>query len=141
VGVALAVLLVSYHYLVRPTFIGAILNGRKYPRGKDPSGDAGPSRDAPVPTGLGRGSRLAAYDTPATDRPASVATLTAVTKRYGATVALDRVTLDVRPGELLALLGPNGAGKSTAIGLWLGLLEPDDGRVSVMGGSPLDVQS
>ena len=34
VAITLAVLLVSYHYLVRPTFIGALLNGRKYPRGK-----------------------------------------------------------------------------------------------------------
>jgi ABC-type multidrug transport system ATPase subunit len=44
----------------------------------------------------------------------------------------------VQPGELLAVLGPNGAGKSTAIGLWLGLLEPDSGSVSLFGGSPFD---
>ena len=64
----------------------------------------------------------------AADRPAALATLSGVHKRYGKTVALAGLDLDVRRGELLALLGPNGAGKSTAISLWLGLLEPDAGR-------------
>ena len=72
---------------------------------------------------------------------APVALLANVTKRYDKTAALDDVTLAVRPGELLAVLGPNGAGKTTAIGLWLGLTEPDDGIVSLMSGSPLDIQS
>ena len=68
-----------------------------------------------------------------------VAELHGVTKRYGTIVALDRVDLQVKRGELLALLGPNGAGKSTAIALWLGLIQPDAGTVRLMGGSPLDV--
>ena len=72
---------------------------------------------------------------------APVALLANVTKRYGKTAALQDVTLAVRPSELLAVLGPNGAGKTTAIGLWLGLAEPDDGIVSLMSGSPLDIQS
>ena len=148
VAITLAVLLVSYHYLVRPTFIGALLNGRKYPRGKR-APDREPDPDAPAPQGPGP-RRL---DTPGsapradggqatggTER-APVAQLTNVVKRYGKTVALDGVSLAVRPGELLALLGPNGAGKTTAIGLWLGLLEPNDGEVTLMGGSPIEVQS
>src|SRR5262245_41558153 len=69
----------------------------------------------------------------------SVASLDTVTRRYGKTVALDGVSLDIRRGELLALLGPNGAGKTSAISLWLGLTEPDTGRAMLLGGSPLDV--
>jgi ABC-type multidrug transport system ATPase subunit len=68
-----------------------------------------------------------------------VAQLKGCTKRYGKTVALDGIDLDVRRGELLAVLGPNGAGKSTAIAVWLGLIEPDTGSATLMGGSPLDV--
>jgi ABC-2 type transport system ATP-binding protein len=64
------------------------------------------------------------------------ARLIAVRKSYAAVNALDGVDLDVRPGELLALLGPNGAGKSTAVGLMLGLAEPDAGEVQLFGDSP-----
>ena len=46
----------------------------------------------------------------------------------------------MRPGELLAVLGPNGAGKSTAISLWLGLIEADAGDVTLLGGSPQDIE-
>ena len=64
------------------------------------------------------------------------ARLVATYKRYGDVVALDGVDLDVRPGELIALLGPNGAGKSTAVGLLLGLAEPDAGDAQLFGASP-----
>ncbi len=70
-----------------------------------------------------------------------LARLADVHKRYGSTVALAGLTLDVRQGELLALLGPNGAGKSTAIALWLGLTQPDSGSVRLLGRSPLEVES
>ena len=66
----------------------------------------------------------------------SCAELFAVRKRFGTITALDGVDLDVRSGELLALLGPNGAGKSTAIGLLLGLSDPDAGEVRLFGQSP-----
>ena len=68
-----------------------------------------------------------------------VAQLERVTKRYGHVLALDEVTLRVRPGEVLALLGPNGAGKTTAVSTLLGLLRPDAGAVSLFGASPDDV--
>ncbi len=47
--------------------------------------------------------------------------------------ALDRVSLDIREGEILALLGPNGAGKTTLISAVCGLVEPTGGRVTVAG--------
>jgi ABC-type multidrug transport system ATPase subunit len=77
----------------------------------------------------------------ALDTEAPLAELVGAIKRYGKTVALDGVHLDVRRGEVLAVLGPNGAGKSTAISLWLGLLQPDEGEARLMGRSPLDVES
>src|SRR5436190_1988174 len=48
-----------------------------------------------------------------------------LTKRFGPTVAVDSIDLDIAPGEVVALLGPNGAGKSTTIDLLLGLVPPD----------------
>jgi ABC-type multidrug transport system ATPase subunit len=68
-----------------------------------------------------------------------VASLDAVTRRFGRNIALDGVSLDIARGELVALLGPNGAGKTTAISLWLGLAQADAGQVTLLGGSPLDV--
>ena len=56
-----------------------------------------------------------------------------VTRRYGRKVAVDDLTMTVRPGEVLALLGPNGAGKTTAIRMLVGLLRPDSGQVRVCG--------
>jgi ABC-type multidrug transport system ATPase subunit/peptidoglycan/LPS O-acetylase OafA/YrhL len=110
-----AVLFLSYHLLVRPSFIGQLLNGRKVRRGA-----------APV--------ALMTREETGT----SVASLRGITKRYGPITALDKIDLDLRPGELLAVLGPNGAGKSTAIALWLGLIEADQGEVMLLGGSPQD---
>ncbi|MBF8190561.1 ABC transporter ATP-binding protein [Nonomuraea sp. K274] len=60
------------------------------------------------------------------------------TRRYGDVLALDRVTLDIRAGELVGLLGPNGAGKSTLINLFVGLRRPTSGTVELLGGSPQD---
>ncbi len=48
-----------------------------------------------------------------------------ITKRFGDTVALDAIDLDVEPGELFFLLGPSGCGKSTLLRLIAGLLDPD----------------
>lgn len=65
-----------------------------------------------------------------------VAELDGVTKRYGTVTALDRLSLTLRRGEVLALLGPNGAGKSTAIRCLLGLIAPTSGTVRVFGQDP-----
>ena len=56
-----------------------------------------------------------------------------LTKRYGATLALSDLTMEVRKGEVYGLLGPNGSGKTTTIRLLLGLLRPTSGRATVAG--------
>lgn len=65
-----------------------------------------------------------------------LATMSAVTHRYGDVVALDGLDLEIRPGEVLAVLGPNGAGKTTAISLLLGSLPVQQGAVHVFGRHP-----
>ena len=74
-------------------------------------------------------SPLASLD--ADDPP--VVRLLGVSKAFGATVALDRVTLDVRRGEVLGLIGRSGAGKSTLIRCLNGLERPDSGGVAIEG--------
>ncbi len=54
-------------------------------------------------------------------------------KRYGAVPALDGVSFEVRPGEILGFLGPNGAGKSTTLRILSGWLPPSSGRASIGG--------
>lgn len=54
-----------------------------------------------------------------------------ISKRFGATQALDDVSLRVRPGEIHAVLGENGAGKSTLVKIMSGLLEPDSGNLTI----------
>ncbi len=61
----------------------------------------------------------------------------ALTKRYGAALAVDRLDLTIERGEVFGLLGPNGAGKTTTILMLLGLTEPSSGRASVAGFDPL----
>ena len=56
-----------------------------------------------------------------------------LTKRYGDHIAVDRLNLHVRPGEIYGFLGPNGAGKTTTIHMLLNLVQPSDGRVSLFG--------
>lgn len=56
-----------------------------------------------------------------------------LTKRFGATLALDSLDLAVGAGEIVCLLGANGAGKTTTMNLFLGFLTPDCGSASVAG--------
>ncbi len=55
--------------------------------------------------------------------------LESVTKRYGATMAVQDFSLDVRDGELVTLLGPSGCGKTTTLRMVAGLIEPTSGRI------------
>ena len=60
----------------------------------------------------------------------------ALTKKYGDFTAVDKLDLQVRPGEVFGLLGPNGAGKTTTILMLLGLSEPTSGTARVLDMDP-----
>jgi ABC-2 type transport system ATP-binding protein len=59
-----------------------------------------------------------------------------VRKTYGATVAVDEVSFEVKDGEIFGLIGPNGAGKTTTMECIEGLRKPDRGAISVLGLDP-----
>jgi ABC-2 type transport system ATP-binding protein len=65
--------------------------------------------------------------------PTTVLAVRGLRKSYGATVAVDGVTFEVGPGEIVGLLGPNGAGKTTTISMVLGVLAPDAGTIGIEG--------
>ncbi len=60
-----------------------------------------------------------------------------LTRRFGATVAVEGLSFDVRRGEMFGLIGPDGAGKTTTLRMVLGLLPPDDGSVATCGLDPV----
>jgi spermidine/putrescine ABC transporter ATP-binding subunit len=70
-----------------------------------------------------------------TDRASGTVTLTGLVKRYGATLALDGVSLSVAPGEFFTLLGPSGCGKTTTLRSVAGFVTPDLGEVAIDGAS------
>lgn len=76
-----------------------------------------------VTTGAGGGAAAA---------PPAVA-LTDLRRRFGATVAVDGLSLEVADGELLAMVGPSGCGKSTVLRLVAGLLPADGGEIRIRG--------
>lgn len=61
-----------------------------------------------------------------------------LTKRYGANIALDRVSFKIEEGSIVGFLGPNGAGKSTTMNIITGYLSPTSGDVTVSGKNILD---
>lgn len=58
-----------------------------------------------------------------------------LTKRYGSTLAVDRLSLEITRGEIFGFLGPNGAGKTTSINMMVGLIDPSEGDVLIEGQS------
>jgi ribose transport system ATP-binding protein len=70
---------------------------------------------------------------PAADRPEAIIEFQGTTKRFPGVLALDRVDLAIRRGEVHVLVGQNGAGKSTLVKLLCGLYAPDEGRILLEG--------
>jgi ABC-type sugar transport system ATPase subunit len=78
--------------------------------------------------------------------PPPLVRLEGVRKEFGAVVALEGVTLEVSPGDIVALVGDNGAGKSTVVNCLAGVYPPTAGRILVAGrpvrfSGPLDARS
>jgi ABC-2 type transport system ATP-binding protein len=71
-----------------------------------------------------------------TAAPAATVSLRGVVRRFGATVALDGLSLEIARGELYGLVGPDGAGKTTLIRALAGLIDVDEGEVRVLGEDP-----
>lgn len=65
-----------------------------------------------------------------------------LTKKFGEFTAVNRISIEVRPGEIFGFLGPNGSGKTTTIKMLAGLLRPDEGHIEINGADlarqPLD---
>lgn len=69
--------------------------------------------------------------------PDPVIQISSLSRRFGETNAVDRLTLDVQAGEIFGFLGHNGAGKTTTVRLLNGVLEPTSGNAKVLGLDPL----
>jgi ABC-2 type transport system ATP-binding protein len=65
--------------------------------------------------------------------PSPVISVEGLTRRFGSFVAVDHVSFEVQPGEIVGYLGPNGSGKTTTIRMLLGLLAPSEGSATVLG--------
>src|SRR6201984_2040521 len=71
---------------------------------------------------------------------AALLNLTDVSKAFAGVQALDRVSIEIRPGEVVGLVGENGAGKSTLIRILAGVYRPDSGKLALEG-KPLTLTS
>ncbi|MGG1552201.1 ATP-binding cassette domain-containing protein [Paenibacillus ferrarius] len=68
----------------------------------------------------------------------SIITLDRVSKTFKGKTAVDDLSLSIEEGSVVALLGPNGAGKTTTVSMILGLQEPTEGTIRLLGGKPRD---
>lgn len=66
----------------------------------------------------------------------SIIEMNQVTKLFKGKKAVDRVSFSIEKGSIVAILGPNGAGKTTALSMILGLLDPSEGSIKVLGQDP-----
>ena len=65
--------------------------------------------------------------------PTSVLQVQHLVKQFGDFTAVNDISFDLRPGEILGLLGPNGAGKTTTIQMLLGVVKPTSGSIQMFG--------
>ena len=96
--------------------------------------DTGGNADPAATTSGGRSTRNTASAEP-------VLTLDEVTKEFGPECAVEELSLDVRPGELLTFLGPSGCGKTTMLRMIAGLEEPTSGSITLAGERVADGES
>lgn len=97
----------------------------------DATGDADQATTAASPAVKKRAPRAAAPKQPQTLQPVVLAA-SGLVKRYGQTLAVDEVDLEIRQGSIFGVVGPNGAGKTTTLSMITGLLRPDAGSVTVL---------
>ena len=74
-----------------------------------------------------------------TTATAAILEVREVSKSFGGVQAVSRVSLDVRPGEILSVIGPNGAGKTTLLNMISGFYHPDSGRIALEGRDVTDL--
>ena len=86
-----------------------------------------------LPERLSQRQTHAADEVPDEAGPHVVLSVTELRKSYSEVVAVDRISFELRRGEVLGLLGPNGAGKTTTINMILGVLSPTAGRIRIAG--------
>lgn len=94
-----------------------------------------PETDAPeTDTATGPAAKKRAPRATAPKAPQQPVVLAAngLVKRYGQTLAVDEVDLEIRQGSIFGVVGPNGAGKTTTLSMITGLLRPDAGSVTVL---------
>ena len=79
------------------------------------------------------------------ENPSSLLKVRGLSRSFGEVLAVDGLTFEVRPGEILGLVGPNGAGKTTSLRTIAGVLPIESGEISVVGkdlkGDPLGAKS
>ncbi|MEJ8284980.1 ABC transporter ATP-binding protein [Curtobacterium citreum] len=83
------------------------------------------------PAAKKRAPRATAPKAPQKQQPVVLAA-NGLVKRYGQTLAVDEVDLEIRQGSIFGVVGPNGAGKTTTLSMITGLLRPDAGSVTVL---------
>ncbi|PZF05608.1 ABC transporter ATP-binding protein [Curtobacterium sp. MCLR17_040] len=101
------------------------------PTDADDATDVADRASTAAPAAKKRAPRTAAPKQPQTLQPVVLAA-NGLVKRYGQTLAVDEVDLEIRQGSIFGVVGPNGAGKTTTLSMITGLLRPDAGSVTVL---------